>query len=615
MSEYKKEEWRVKQPAADIRALAERFSISPILAHIIVNREITEPDAVACYLSDDLAYTHDPALMKDMDKGCQIMKEKIRAGKKIRIISDYDVDGITSNYILYQGLQKAGADVSYDIPHRIMDGYGMNVRLVEAAYADGVDTIITCDNGIAAETAVTRAKELGMTVIVTDHHEVPCEVTENGEKNYLYVNADAVIDPHRPDCAYPYKGLCGAGVAYKFIRHLYLVMELPWEDEDAYMDILALGTVCDIMPLTDENRIFVKHGLRRLTNSTNLGINALKKALGLDGKPIEVHHLSFRIGPSLNSTGRLESAKEGVELLLTDDPARAESLAQDMAKLNELRKEMTDRGVRMATDWVRKDIRMILTEDGVKEKKIGDDKVIVLYMPGIHESIAGLIASKLKEAFYRPTLVFADAENGQGLKGSGRSIETYNMFDKLCEHKDLFVKVGGHPMAAGFTITREALEPLREALNRDCNLTDADLVEKLYVDESCAIKQLTLPLYEELAKLEPYGTANARPLFGIVKMGIRSIKMVGNEGQYARCTFVDGNGTRINGMVFRGKELLDNIKVWFGDKECDKILKGLQNHALIDILYHMKKNEFNGTVSIQMEPVSIRKSVYYETSK
>lgn len=615
MSEYKKEEWRVKQPAADIRALAEQFSISPILAHIIVNREITEPDAVARYLSDDLAYAHDPALMKDMDKGCQIMKEKIRAGKKIRIISDYDVDGITSNYILYQGLQKAGADVSYDIPHRIMDGYGMNVRLVEAAYADGVDTIITCDNGIAAETAVTRAKELGMTVIVTDHHEVPCEVTENGEKKYLYVNADAVIDPHRPDCAYPYKDLCGAGVAYKFIRHLYRVTELPWEDEDAYMDILALGTVCDIMPLTDENRIFVKRGLRRLTNSTNLGINALKKALGLDGKPIEVHHLSFRIGPSLNSTGRLESAKEGVELLLTDDPARAESLAQDMAKLNELRKEMTDRGVRMATDWVRKDIRMILTEDGVKEKKIGDDKVIVLYMPGIHESIAGLIASKLKEAFYRPTLVFADAENGQGLKGSGRSIETYNMFDKLCEHKDLFVKVGGHPMAAGFTITREALEPLREALNRDCNLTDADLVEKLYVDESCAIKQLTLPLYEELAKLEPYGTANARPLFGIVKMGIRSIKMVGNEGQYARCTFVDGNGTRINGMVFRGKELLDNIKVWFGDKECDKILKGLQNHALIDILYHMKKNEFNGTVSIQMEPVSIRKSVYYETSK
>lgn len=615
MSEYKKEEWRVKQPTADIRALAQQFSISPILAHIIVNREITEPDAVAQYLSDDLTYTHDPARMKDMDKGCQIMKEKIQTGKKIRIISDYDVDGITSNYILYQGLQTAGADVSYDIPHRIIDGYGMNIRLVEAAYADGVDTIITCDNGIAAEAAVDRAKALGMTVIVTDHHEVPCDVTEHGDKNYRYVKADAVIDPHRPDCAYPYKGLCGAGVAYKFIRHLYRVMELPWEDEDAYMDILALGTVCDIMPLTDENRIFVKHGLRKLTNSTNLGINALKKALSLDGKPIEVHHLSFRIGPSLNSTGRLESAKEGVELLLTEDAARAESLAQDMAKLNELRKEMTDRGVRTATDWVRNDIRLIPTEDGVKETKIGDDKVIVLYMPGIHESIAGLIASKLKEAFYRPTLVFTDAENGQGLKGSGRSIETYNMFDKLCEHKDLFAKVGGHPMAAGFTITREALEPLREALNRDCNLTDTDLVEKLYVDESCTIKQLTLPLYEELAKLEPYGTANARPLFGIVKMGIQSIKMVGNEGQYARCTFVDGNGTRINGMVFRGKELLDNIKVWFGNEECDRILKGLQNHALIDILYHMKKNEFNGTVSIQIEPVSIRKSVYYETSK
>lgn len=609
------EKWFIASKRADFNKIGEIFHISPVTARLMRNRSLTTVREMQRYLYGSLSDLYDSHLLKDADKGAEIIKEKIETGKKIRIISDYDVDGVSSNYILYQGLKRCGADVDYKIPDRVEDGYGINEHLIEKAAEDGIDTIITCDNGIAAETAVTRAKELGMTVIVTDHHEVPCEVTENGEKNYLYVNADAVIDPHRPDCAYPYKDLCGAGVAYKFIRHLYRVTELPWEDEDAYMDILALGTVCDIMPLTDENRIFVKRGLRRLTNSTNLGINALKKALGLDGKPIEVHHLSFRIGPSLNSTGRLESAKEGVELLLTDDPVRAESLAQDMAKLNELRKEMTDRGVRAATDWVRKDIRMIPTEDGVKEKKIGDDKVIVLYMPGIHESIAGLIASKLKEAFYRPTLVFTDAENGHGLKGSGRSIETYNMFDKLCEHKELFVKVGGHPMAAGFTITREALEPLREALNRDCNLTDADLVEKLYVDESCAIKQLTLPLYEELAKLEPYGTANVRPLFGIVKMGIRSIKMVGNEGQYARCTFVDGNGTRINGMVFRGKELLDNIKVWFGDKECDKILKGLQNHALIDILYHMKKNEFNGTVSIQMEPVSIRKSVYYETSK
>lgn len=609
------EKWFIASKRADFNKIGEIFHISPVTARLMRNRSLTTVREMQRYLYGSLSDLYDSHLLKDADKGAEIIKEKIETGKKIRIISDYDVDGVSSNYILYQGLKRCGADVDYKIPDRVEDGYGINEHLIEKAAEDGIDTIITCDNGIAAETAVTRAKELGMTVIVTDHHEVPCEVTENGEKNYLYVNADAVIDPHRPDCAYPYKDLCGAGVAYKFIRHLYRVTELPWEDEDAYMDILALGTVCDIMPLTDENRIFVKRGLRRLTNSTNLGINALKKALGLDGKPIEVHHLSFRIGPSLNSTGRLESAKEGVELLLTDDPARAESLAQDMAKLNELRKEMTDRGVRAATDWVRKDIRMIPTEDGVKEKKIGDDKVIVLYMPGIHESIAGLIASKLKEAFYRPTLVFTDAENGQGLKGSGRSIETYNMFDKLCEHKELFVKVGGHPMAAGFTITREALESLREALNRDCNLTDADLVEKLYVDESCAIKQLTLPLYEELAKLEPYGTANVRPLFGIVKMGIRSIKMVGNEGQYARCTFVDGNGTRINGMVFRGKELLDNIKVWFGDKECDKILNGLQNHALIDILYHMKKNEFNGTVSIQMEPVSIRKSVYYETSK
>lgn len=612
MAEYKKEDWRVKPPMADVHALAEQFSISPILAHIIVNREITEAEAVERYLSDDLSYVYDPALMKDMDKGSRIMSDKIRNGKKIRIISDYDVDGITSNYILYQGLRKAGADISYDIPHRILDGYGMNVRLVDAAYADGVDTIITCDNGIAAEAAVNRAKELGMTVIVTDHHEVPCVVGADGKKEYQFVKADAIIDPHQPGCGYPYKGLCGAGVAYKFIRHLYRVMELRWEDVDDYMDILALGTVCDIMPLTDENRIFVKHGLRKLTNSTNLGINALKKALGLEDITIEVHHLSFRIGPSLNSTGRLESAKEGLELLLTENAARAQSLAQDMAQLNTVRKEMTDRGVIKATDWVRRDIRLIPTDDGTREIQVGDDKVLVVYMPGIHESIAGLVASKLKESFYRPALVFTDAENGQDLKGSGRSIEAYNMFDKLCEHKDLFVKVGGHPMAAGFTMKRKNFDALREALNRDCGLTDEDLVEKMYVDESCALRQLTLPLYNELAKLEPYGTANPRPLFGIVKLGIRRIRMVGNEAQYARCTFVDGNGTNINAMVFRGKELLDNIKVWFGDEECDKILKGFQNHALIDVLYHVKKNEFNGTVSIQMEPVSIRKSVHYQ---
>ena len=608
------ERWVLLRKGADFEAIGKKYQISPRLACLIRNRDVIGEEAIERYLNGTISDLYDGMLMKDADKAIDILKEKIAEEKKIRVIGDYDIDGVNATYILLEGLERLGAYVDSDIPDRIGDGYGLNRHLIDRAYDAGIDTIITCDNGIAAANEIAYGKELGMTIIVTDHHEIPFDEID-GEKIYRLPPADAVIDPKQKDCVYPFKGLCGAAVAYKLMEALWESMGKDSTDLDDLIENVAIATVGDVMDLEDENRIFVKRGLRRLTNSTNLGINALKKALGLDGKPIEVHHLSFRIGPSLNSTGRLESAKEGVELLLTDDPARAESLAQDMAKLNELRKEMTDRGVRAATDWVRKDIRMIPTEDGVKEKKIGDDKVIVLYMPGIHESIAGLIASKLKEAFYRPTLVFTDAENGHGLKGSGRSIETYNMFDKLCEHKELFVKVGGHPMAAGFTITREALEPLREALNRDCNLTDADLVEKLYVDESCAIKQLTLPLYEELAKLEPYGTANVRPLFGIVKMGIRSIKMVGNEGQYARCTFVDGNGTRINGMVFRGKELLDNIKVWFGDKECDKILKGLQNHALIDILYHMKKNEFNGTVSIQMEPVSIRKSVYYETSK
>lgn len=612
MAEYKKEDWRVKELVGDIASIANYFSISEILAHIILNRGISKKDEITQYLRDDFSYTHNPALLKDMEKGCNLIKEKILAGKAIRIISDYDVDGITSNYILYRGLQMAGADVSYDIPDRIRDGYGMNCRLVDVAYADKIDTIITCDNGIAAVEAVRHAKELGMTVVVTDHHELPCEVGENDEKHYIYVDADAVIDPHRPDCEYPYKNLCGAGVAYKFIRHLYEVMHLPWEEEDAYMDVLALGTVCDVMPLTDENRIFVKHGLRKLQTCDNIGLCALKKALNLENAEIEAYHLAFRIGPCLNSTGRLESAKEGVRLLLTHDSSEAERLAVRMAKLNEERKAMTDRAVRLARELVCSNERILPTAGGVKRQSVGDDTVLVLYIPEIHESIAGLVASKIKEAFYRPTLVFTDAENGMGLKGSGRSIEAYNMFAALSKHRELFVKVGGHPMAAGFTILPENLEALRKALNETAALTTADLTEKLYVDAACPIENLTLELYEELKKLEPYGVANPHPLFGALRMGIRQVKMVGNEQQYAKCTFVSSTGKRIEGMVFRGKELLDNIKEWFGEEECDKILKGLQNHVCIDILYHLKKNEYQNRITMQIEPASIRKSAGYQ---
>lgn len=608
MTEYKKEEWILRNRGRDYAKTAQRFSVSEVLARIIQNREFECEEDIARYLNGGLKDTYDPALMKNMEQGCLLMREKIAQGVKIRIISDYDVDGITSNCILYEGLRGAGAEVSYDIPDRIRDGYGMNTRLVRKAYEDGVDTIITCDNGIAAFEAVALAKEYGMTVIVTDHHEVPCDIDESGKKAIHYIEADAVIDIKQEDCPYPYKYLCGAGVAYKFIRHLYRCMELPWEDEELYLDLVALGTVCDVMPLTDENRIFVKHGLQRLTHSYNVGMRALKKALGLEGKEIFAHHLSFRIGPCLNSTGRLESAKEGVELLLTKDAVRAEKLAGKMVALNEERKTITDKGVKDAMALVSGNKRIVPSADGLKTIDVGDDKVILLYLPDIHESVAGLVAGKIKEAFYRPTLVFTDAENRNGLKGSGRSIESYNMYEELSKHRDLFVHMGGHPMAAGFSITADKFELLRKALNESCNLTDEALTEKKYIDASIPLSMITEALYDELKRLEPYGTGNPTPLFGLLHMGISGVKMVGNEQQYARCTFKTRNGAKISGMVFNGKEFMDKIKEWFGTEECDKIQNGLQNNVEIDILYHPDKNEYNGRVTMQIQPVSFRKS-------
>ena len=592
-----------------MQALAAECGINETQMRILINRGITEADAVRRYLNDDLSLAHDPALMKDMDTGCGIMAEKIRSGSKIRIISDYDVDGITSNYILYTGLKQAGAEVSYDIPERVQDGYGMNVRIVEQAVADGVDTIITCDNGVAAFEAVAYAKAHGMTVIVTDHHEIPCDVDDAGQKHYRYVQADALIDPHRPDCGYPYKNLCGAGVAYKFIRHLYKVMELSWLGEEYLMDILALGTVCDVMPLTEENRLFVKHGLRRLTYSENVGICALKEAQGLTDKEIRVHHLAFMIGPCLNSTGRLESAKEGVQLLLEEDPAVAATMAAEMVALNQTRKDMTDGGVLEGVTLVQQNTRLVPEGSHVIRKAVGDDHVIVLYLPDIHESVAGLVASKVKDAFYRPTLIFTNAEGKKGiLKGSGRSIEGYDMFMELSKARELFERMGGHPMAAGFSIKAENLEPIREVLNANEKLSENDLTEKLYVDVSLPPRGLTLALYEELERLEPYGVANPRPVFGFTHMKIAGIRLCGKENQYARCTFSSKKGERISGMVFRGKELLDRIKEWFGEEECDRILRGQENQAEIDILFHLVKNEYNGMITMQIEPIAFRKS-------
>ena len=585
MSEYKKEEWRVKQPAADIRALAEQFSISPILAHIIVNREITEPDAVACYLSDDLAYTHDPALMKDMDKGCQIMKEKIRAGKKIRIISDYDVDGITSNYILYQGLQKAGADVSYDIPHRIMDGYGMNVRLVEAAYADGVDTIITCDNGIAAETAVTRAKELGMTVIVTDHHEVPY-IEENGERKEQLPPALAVVDPKRADDTYPFSGICGGVVALKLIQAITEKTGNPGlvNIQEELLEFAALSTVCDVMELKDENRILVKEGLKRIQKGYNEGLKALMEVNDIAPDRLSAYHLGFVLGPCLNATGRLDTAKRALELLQSFTRADAMTAARELKDLNESRKNLTVQGIQRADEYI-------------QEHHMAEDKVMVIYLPEVHESIAGIIAGKVREKYHHPVFILTKGEDG--VKGSGRSIEAYHMYDAMTQVKEYFTKYGGHKLAAGLSMREEDIEPLRAALNKKCTLTEDDFIPKVHIDVAMPMGYADDALAGEFALLEPFGTGNPRPLFAQKGLVFQAGFKMGANKTCARFRVKTPEGTTQTVVFFGDLEKLGAFldeKYGVGSEEALYAGKG---KFPLSVVYQVSQNTYKGKTEVQ----------------
>lgn len=586
MSEYKKEEWRVKQPAADIRALAERFSISPILAHIIVNREITEPDAVACYLSDDLAYTHDPALMKDMDKGCRIMKEKIRAGKKIRIISDYDVDGITSNYILYQGLQKAGADVSYDIPHRIMDGYGMNVRLVEAAYADGVDTIITCDNGIAAAEQIAYGNSLGLTLIVTDHHDIPFQRQEDGSISYNLPSAAAVINPKQKDCPYPFENICGAVVVYKFIQVLYDLFGIDRRESEAFLEIAAMATVCDVMPLCDENRIIVKEGLRRIQHTNITGLQALIEANHLEEKKISSYHFGFILGPCINASGRLTSAKDALELLLCEDKELCRQKAEALTQLNTERKEMTANGVKAAKEYL-------------ESTGHANDKVLVVYLPNCHESIAGIIAGRMKEHYHKP--VFVITRTKEGLKGSGRSIEAYHMYKEMNKIKECFDKFGGHPMAAGFSMQEDRLEEFREKLNANATLTEDDFAEKVHIDVALPISYLSESLINEFELLEPFGNENTKPLFAQKDLYIKGMRVLGTTGRCLKLFLSDANGTSIDAMYFGESDVfLEELISFCGKEEAQRIQKGLSHHIWMDVTYYPQVNEWRGQKNIQI---------------
>lgn len=585
------EKWLLRNRKVDLKAMSEKYKISQLLCKLMVNRDIIDENIINSYINPVYKYLHSPKTMKDVVIAVDIIKRKIQENKKIRIIGDYDVDGIISVFILYTALKKCGANVDYEIPDRIKDGYGINENIVKVAYDEGVDTIITCDNGISAIDQIQYAKDLGLTVIVTDHHDVPF-IEEDGVRTFLSSQADAIINPKQIECEYKFKSICGAGVAFKLMEALY--EEIGMDKEECYklIEFIAIATVCDVVDLIDENRIFVKNGLEMLNNSKNIGINALKKACGLEDKEITAYHLGFVIGPCLNASGRLDSAKKGLELLLMEDDEEAKNLAQEIVDLNDARKNMTKEGVDRA-------INIIDSTD------INNDKILVVYIPDIHESLAGIVAGRVKEKYNKPTIILTKSE--EGVKGSARSIEEYNMFEGLLACKELLDKFGGHPMAAGLSLQEDKVDELRIALNNKCELTDEDLTRKIMIDSSLPLEYLNLHLIEELNVLEPFGKGNSKPVFGVRDAKITKAMLLGKDKNVLKLKLLTNNNITIDAMIFNDLENFESkIIEKYGNEELDNLYNKSNNNIPMDFTFYPSINEWNGNKSIQIVVNGIR---------
>lgn len=585
------EKWLLRNKKVDLKAMSEKYKISQLLCKLMVNRDIIDENIINSYINPVYKYLHSPKTMKDVVIAVDIIKRKIQENKKIRIIGDYDVDGIISVFILYTALKKCGANVDYEIPDRIKDGYGINENIVKAAYDEGVDTIITCDNGISAIDQIQYAKDLGLTVIVTDHHDVPF-IEEDGVRTFLSSQADAIINPKQIECEYKFKSICGAGVAFKLMEALY--EEIGMDKEECYklIEFVAIATVCDVVDLIDENRIFVKNGLEMLNNSKNIGINALKKACGLEDKEITAYHLGFVIGPCLNASGRLDSAKKGLELLLMEDDEEAKNLAQEIVDLNDARKNMTKEGVDRA-------INIIDSTD------INNDKILVVYIPDIHESLAGIVAGRVKEKYNKPTIILTKSE--EGVKGSARSIEEYNMFEGLLACKELLDKFGGHPMAAGLSLQEDKVDELRKALNNKCELTDEDLTRKIMIDSSLPLEYLNLHLIEELNVLEPFGKGNSKPVFGVRDAKITKAILLGKDKNVLKLKLLTNNNITIDAMIFNDLENFESkIIEKYGNEGLDNLYNKSNNNIPMDFTFYPSINEWNGNKSIQIVVNGIR---------
>jgi single-stranded-DNA-specific exonuclease len=580
-----KEKWFLKNKKEDFIKIANEHHISEVLARLLVNRGLVDSEDIKAYLHSSTDTMHDPHLLKDVDYACDILEDKIRSNTRIRIVGDYDVDGVVSTFLLYTALSRVGANVDYEIPERMKDGYGININIIKAAKEAGINTIITCDNGIAAIEQIRYAKEIGMTVIVTDHHDIPF-VEKEGVRTEVLPPADAVVNPKQHDCHYPFSSICGAVVAYKLIEVLYERFGIDKEETKKLLAYAAIATVCDVMDLVNENRVIVKYGLNLLKNTDNKGLEALMELHQINTFKLSAYHLGFIIGPCLNASGRLETAKIGLSLLLEQDSDKARKVAIQLKELNDKRKDMTARGVEEA-------IEIIETTDLINHK------VLVVYLPDCHESLAGIIAGRLRERYHKPAIVLTKAH--EGVKGSARSIEQYNMFEELTKCKEYLDKFGGHPMAAGLSLKEENVEPLRVALNERTELTEEDFVNKISIDVVMPLGYVKEELVDELELLEPFGKGNEKPVFAEKNLSIIKADILGKNRNTLKLKVENQYGKKMDALYFNQVDLFNEyLTSKYGNNEVDKIYKGIPNDIRISVLYYPNINEYNGVKTPQI---------------
>ena len=563
------EKWVVTAKKADFQGIGRKYGIDPVIARIIRNRDITGDEAIEEYLNGTLADIPSWKLLKDIDKAVEIISGKIDAGTKMRIIGDYDIDGVTATYILLKGFKRLGANVDTYIPDRVADGYGIHDHLIKKAMEDGIDTIVTCDNGISASSQITYAKELGMTVVVTDHHEVPFTDTEEG-RTYILPPADAIINPKQADCTYPNKNICGAVVAMKLVFALYEKYRLPEEEKEDFLEPAAIATVGDIMDLQGENRILVKEGLARLPFTKNKGLKALIRAIGLEDQKITSYDIGFRLGPCINASGRLDTAMRSLALLQSEDEEEAAKLAGDLKALNDSRKALTEKGTEKAYKLI-------------ESSNLKNDRVMVVFLPECHESLAGIIAGRIREKYHKPTFVLTKGE--KSLKGSGRSTENYSMYEELVKCDSLLVQYGGHPMAAGLSIEEENVEKFRQTLNDNCTLTEEDMIPKIVIDVPMPISYINEELVEQLSILEPFGKGNTKPLFAQKNLRVLKVGIYGKTQNTVKLQLRDPSGAVMDGLYWgEAKEFADFAR----------------SHETISVTYYPRINSYMGRESLQI---------------